>query len=121
MFVLLLVTKLQRFRVLFSVQPIVKTSAVSHVPPTNSGMVNMNNPACHHAIVLAVHEAGGNPKTLRAILAPKLVKRRLSCKWKVEALRFMNRLKCEEPVYFCVPMSDTTESEHLLLQDYTLW
>ena len=106
---------------IFSVQPVVKTSAASYVPTTNTGMVSMNNPACHHAIVLAVHETGSSPKKLRAVLAPKLMKPRLYSKWKVEPLRFMNRLKCEEPIYFCVPMSGTTESCHLFLEDYTLW
>ena len=103
------------------VQPVVKTSAVSYVPPTNTSMVTTKNPACHHAIVLAVHDTGSSPKTLRAILAPKLVKHHLQSKWKVEPLRFMNRLKCEEPIYFCVPISDTKESLHLSLEDYTLW
>ena len=84
-------------------------------------MVSMNNPACHLAIVLAVHETGSSPKTLRAVLAPKVVKPRLHSKWKVEPLRFMKRLKCEESIYFCVPMKDTTESYHLSLEDYTLW
>ena len=98
-----------------------KTSAVSYVPPTNTGMVSMNNPACHHGIVLAVHETGSSPKTLHTVLAPKLVKHHLYSKWKVEPLRFMNRLKCEEPIYFCVPMSDSKESDHLSLKDYTLW
>jgi hypothetical protein len=99
----------------------VTTTAVSYVPPNNTGMVNIDNPACHLAIVLAVHETGSSPKTLRAVLAPKHVKSRLYNKWKVEAIRFMSRLKCEEPVFFCVPVPDVRESDHLSLQDYTLW
>jgi hypothetical protein len=99
----------------------VKTStAVSFVPQMSASMMNVNNPACHRAIVLAVYKCGGSPNTLYAVLAPKHAESRLSTKWNVIGLRFTSRLKCEEPVYFCVPMSDITESEHLLLKDYTL-
>ena len=98
-----------------------KTSTtVSFVPSMSASMVNMNNPVCHRAIVLAVHKSGGSPKTLHAVLAPKHAEKRLLTKWNVIGLRFSRRLKCDEPVYFCVPMSDITESEHLLLKDYTL-
>jgi hypothetical protein len=98
----------------------VKTStAVSFVPPMSASMVNMNNPACHHAIVLAVHKCDGSPKALHAVLAPKHAENRLSTKWNVKGWRrLMSRLKCDEPVYFCVPMS---KSAHLFLEDYTLW
>ena len=100
-----------------------KTStAVSFVPPMNASMVNMNNPGCRRAIVLAVHKSGSTPKTLHAVLAPKQAERHLLAKWEVKGCPFSGgALKCEEPVYFCVPMSDTTESDHLLLKDYTLW
>ncbi len=104
----------------FSVQPIVKTSSVSFVPQTSSDMVDMNNPACHHAIVLVVHETDNSPNSLHAVLAPKHAERRLYNKWRVKGLRFMRRLKYEELIHFCVPMSDTTEGDHLPLKDYTL-
>ena len=98
----------------------VRTGSVSYVPQTNANMVNMNNPACHRAIVWAVHETGSSPNSLHAVLAPKHAEHRLNNKWRVEGSRFMSRLKYEEPIYFCVPMSDTTESDHLPLKDYTL-
>ena len=62
-------------------------------------MVNMNNAACHRAIVLAVHETGGSPNSLHAVLAPKHAERRLYNKWRrAKGLRFMSRLKDEEPI-----------------------
>ena len=83
-------------------------------------MVDLNNPACHHAIVLAVHETDNSPNSLHAVLAPKHAERRLYNKWRVKGLRFTSRLKYKEPIYFCVPMSGTTEGDHLPLKDYTL-
>ena len=97
-----------------------KTSSVSYVPRTNSGMVDMNNPGIHRGIVLAVHDIHSSPSTLHAVLAPKLEENRLHDKWETKGCRFMSRLKYDEPIYFCVPMSDTAESEHLSLKDYTL-
>ena len=69
----------------FSVQPAVKTSAVvSFVhAPTNSGLVEMNNQAIHRGIVLTVHNTVTTPKTLHAVLAPKVLLNFVGKKWGV--------------------------------------
>ncbi len=96
-----------------------KTSAVSYLPSTNPGMVNMNNPACHYAIVLAVHDTSTSPKTLYSVLAPKEALSDVKAKWNVvtEIRKFQDPLQSNEPIYFCVPLSD---GNHLPLEDRTL-
>jgi hypothetical protein len=95
------------------------SKTVSFVPPTNAGVVDMNNPACHYAIVFAVHEIGSSTKTLHAVLAPKEALNDVKAKWNVvkEIRKFEDPLKRKEPIFFCVPQSD---SHHLPLEDHTL-
>ncbi len=97
-----------------------KTSAVtSYFPPTNAGMVSMNNPAYHRAIVLAVHDISSSPKKLYVVLAPKKALNDVNAKWNVvnEIHNFMAPIRSNEPIYFCVPLSD---GDHLPLEDHTL-
>ena len=96
-----------------------KTSPVSSVPPTNSHRMEVNNPACHCAIVLAVHDTGSSPKKLQAVLAPKDALEDVKRKWKVEKeiRKFDDPVNSGELIYICVPLSDT---HHLLLEDHTL-
>ena len=98
------------------------SSRDSYVPPAKSGMVNMKNPACHSAIVLAIHETSSFPKKLRAILAPKSALQEVQARWKVgnKVRKFEKFLKCEETVYFCVPLSDSNDDVHLSLKDHAL-
>ena len=110
---------------LFSIHPVVDMSERSSVPPRDGGrvvrdggMVDMKNQACYDAYVWAVHKTGINPKTLLSLLAPKQARHDVNVQLKVNGIRFMHRLEYEEPVYFCVPMS---ESDHLDLKDNTLW
>ena len=83
--------------------------------PWTSITVNYNDPIAYSGVVSAVHKIDSIPKTLRAVLAPKhCVKDDL----KVKKIVFMDRLRPGEPIYFCVPMSD---SSHLPIKDHTLW
>ena len=94
-------------------------SAVSYSTPTNPGMVNTNNPACHPAIVLAVHDISSSPRKLYVVLAPKKALNDVNAKWNVvnEVHKFQDPLQSNEPIYFCVPLSD---GNHLPLEDHTL-
>lgn len=98
------------------------SSRDSYVPLARGGMVDMKNPACHSAIVLAVHETSNCPKTLRAVLAPKEALKEVQARWKVveEIRNFEKSLKFEETVYFCVPLSDSDDDVHLSLKDHAL-
>ena len=98
------------------------SSRDSYVPPAKSGMVDMKNPACHSAIVLAIHETSSCPKTLRAVLAPKEALKEVQARWKVkkEIRNFEKSLKFEETVYFCVPLSESNDDVHLSLKDHAL-
>jgi hypothetical protein len=110
---------MQRFLVyIYSVQAVVKTrtgvtivpptrTVVTIFPPTETGIVDMKNPACHHAIALAVHDTSSSPKTVRTVLAPKHMESYLYKKWGARGVRFTSRLKYEELIYVSVdPMSD---------------
>ena len=110
----------------FSVQPGVNTSAVvSFVPPTNGGLVEMNNPAIHRAIVLTVHDTVTSPKTLHAVLAPKASLTAVERNWSVEQekkIRIFNKpLRSEEEIYFCVPLSEVNVDDHLPVEDHIFW
>ena len=96
----------------------VKTSADSVVHPTNGDKVNINSAARYSAFVWAVHKTDSFPKRLYAVLAPRDRRGDLQEKWKVGGSHFMARVRAEEPIYFCVPLS---VDEHLPLNDYTLW
>ncbi len=110
----------------FSVQPAVKTSAVdSFVPPTNGGLVEVNNPAVHRAIVLTVHDTGTSPKTLHAVLAPQALFNDVEKTWSVEQenkiRKFNKPLRSEEEIYFCVPLSEVNVNDHLPIEDHIFW
>ena len=98
------------------------SSRDSYVPPAKGGMVNMKNPACHSAIVLAMHETSSCPETLRAVLAPKEALQEVKTRWKVEKeiRNFEKSLKFGETVYFCVPLSESNDDNHLPLKDHAL-
>ena len=109
----------------FSVQPTVNTSAVvSFVPPTNSGLVETNNQAIHRAIVLTVHDTVTSPKTLHAVLAPKASFNDVEKTWSVEQenkiRKFDEPLRRKEEIYFCVPLSEINDDDHLRVKDNTL-
>ena len=76
--------------------------------------VNYNDPISFNGVVSAVHKTDSIPKTLRAVLAPKHCGRHL----KPNETVFVHRLRPGDPIYFCVPMSD---SSHLPIKDHTLW
>ena len=98
------------------------SSRESYVPLAKDGMVDMKNPACHSAIVLAIHETSSCPKKLRAVLAPKEALEEVQATWKVgnKVRKFEKSLKSEETVYFCVPLSDSNDDVHLSLKDHAL-
>ena len=98
------------------------SSRESYVPLAKGGMVDMKNPACHYAIVLAVYETSSCPKKLRAVLAPKEALKEVQARWKVgnKVRKFEKSLKREETVYFCVPLSDSNDDVHLSLKDHAL-
>jgi hypothetical protein len=91
----------------------------SILPLWGSGMVEVNNPACYSAIALAVHNTDSSPKTLQAVLAPTVALNYVKTFWNAEnkIRKFDEPLKSKEPIYFCVPLSD---SHHLPLEDHTL-
>jgi hypothetical protein len=104
----------------FSILSFVKRIVGSILPLWGSGMVEVNNPACHSAIALAVHKTDSSPKTLRAVLAPAVALSDVKTSWNAETdkiRKFDEPLKSKEPIYFCVPLSD---SHHLPLKDHTL-
>ena len=94
----------------------VNTQSGSSPPDGQAGAINVG--VCQDAYVWAVHETGGNPKTLHAVLAPKHKRCALYNKWNVEGTYLMHRIKQGEKIFFCVPMPS---GDHLLLDDNTLW
>ena len=105
----------------FSVEPVVMTSRSSCVPAMKDGMVDMKNPSCHSAIVLAIHQTSSCPKTILGLLAPKVALKDVQARYNAfnEIRTFEKPLKSGETVYSCVPMTDNTDEEHLFLKDHT--
>ncbi|XP_028409879.1 uncharacterized protein LOC114532546 isoform X2 [Dendronephthya gigantea] len=85
-----------------------------------SPVVNTDKQARHLAFVLAVHKIDDIQNTLHAVLMPKLEKRSVETKWKVDAIHFMDSLTSGEPIFFCAPLSESLINYHLPLMDYTL-
>ena len=83
----------------------------------------MNNPAIHRAIVLTVHDIVTSPKTLHAVLAPKASFNVVVKNWNVEQenkIRYFNKpLRSEELIFFCVPLSEINDDDHLPVKDHT--
>ena len=102
---------------IFSIQPVVKESSDSAVPPPGDNEVNIHSAARYSAFVWAVHKTGSDPKRLHAVLAPRDQRGDLKEKWESDGLHLMGRVRHDEPIYFCVPLSN---SDHLLLENYTL-
>jgi hypothetical protein len=96
----------------------VKATVGRILSPLTRITVNNNIPILYDGVVFAVHKTGSIPKTLRAVLAPKHERRDVKDDLEVERINFMHRLRPEEAIFFCVPMSD---SDHLPLKDNTLW
>ena len=109
------------FLLTLSVEPVVKTSRDSYVRETKNGMVDMKNPACYSAIVLATHKTSSCPKTLLGVLAPKVALKDVQARLNVidEIRTFDKPLKSGEAVYSCVPMTDNNDEDHLFLKDHT--
>ena len=107
---------LNAFLSTFSIQPVVKESSGSDVPQPGDDEVNINS-ARYSAFVWAVHKTGSIPKRLHAVLAPRDQRGDLKEKWESDGLHLMGRVRDDEPIYFCVPLSD---SDHLPLENYTL-
>ncbi len=109
-------TKPQRFFFTLSFKPEVKESTDSVVPPPGDDEVNTHSAARYSAYVWAVHKTDSVPKRLHAVLAPKDQRADLKEKWESDGM-YMAPVRDEEPIYFCVPLSD---SDHLPLENYTL-
>ncbi len=102
----------------FSFQPVVRESSDSFVPTTGDDEVNIHSAARYSAFVWAVHKTDSVPKRLHAVLAPGNQRGDLNEKWESDGLHLMSRVRDGEPIYFCLPLS---ESDHLPLENYTLW
>ena len=94
-----------------------KESSDSVVPQSVDDEVNIDRAARYSAFVWAVHKTGSIPKRLYAVLAPKNRKGDLKEEWESDGVHLMCRVRDEEPIYFCVPLTD---SDHLPLENYTL-
>ena len=106
---------------ILSLQLVVKTGH-DGLPPTKGGMVDIANPACHSAIVFAVHKTSSCPKILSAVLASKEALHEVQNHWNVvdKIRKFEKSLKLNETVYFCVPLSESNDDDHLFLKDRAL-
>ena len=102
------------------------TSCQTNPPPHNPCREQLvpNNPAIHRAIAFAVHKTGSIPKKLCAFLVPRDMFKDILVRYqsvKPEVIqKFDKRLRSNEEVYICVPLSEDNDNDHLPLKDYTL-
>ena len=90
----------------------------------DSCLADIYNQAIYRAVVLAVHGAEDGQKTLRAVLAPKSLLPEVEKGWYMQggnkARSFIHLLRRKELIYFCLPLSEDNDHDHLPLQDYCL-
>ena len=104
----------------FRFSPIAKRTESAPLPNVEEENIvkrSLTHNRVYTVIALAVHDPEKN--ILYAILAPTTAKDDLQGKWKVEGLRLSHPLKNGQKIFICIPLGNDTE--HLPLENYTLW
>lgn len=88
---------------------------VENMEQKNSNFIS-SKPNIYMGIVLAVHDTSRKPTRLFAILAPRNYRKILKKKYGFDGTSLQKRLRDEQEVHFCVPLSEQG-SVHLSLKN----